>query len=105
MQENISFQHLFNTIAEGFGKKGPHREATPFLGQVAWRMASLKSLLTGKQSILTRETAQMANSLTKFDNRALLKALPHFSYSPLNEIIKCACKKFEEALEKGQLTL
>ncbi len=103
--ENISFQHLFNTIAEGFGKKGPHLEATPLIGQIAWRIFYLRSLLTGRQSVLTRETTMIANSLTQFDNNALLKALPNFSYSPINEIIKGACKKFQEALEKGQLTL
>lgn len=103
--ENISFQHLFDTIAEGFRKKKPRREASPYLGEIVWRAEAIKAFFTGKQPLLTEETARVASSMTRFDNRALLQVLPHFSYVPLDKVIKDACKNFEEALEKGLLTL
>ena len=103
--ENWPFQKLFNTIADGFNKKHPHREATRFLGEIAWRMESLKSILTGKKAMLTRETAKVAHSRTSFDNRALLSALPGFHYTPLENVIKNSCEKYLQAVEKGTLRL
>lgn len=102
---NISFQCLFNLIADGFGKQKPHREATVFLGGIAWRLEALKSLLFGKKALLTRETARVAHSRTEFDNSALLGALPGFQYTPIETVIENACKKYLQALENGQLTL
>ena len=103
--ENISFRKLFNLIAEDFGKKKPHREATKFLGSLAWRWEALASFTTGKKPLLTRETAKVAHCLTSFDNSALLKTLPSFSFTPLKLVVKNACEKYVEALERGQITL
>lgn len=103
--ENISFQHLFNMIAEGFGKRKPYRQATYKMGEIAWRLEALKAWITGQQPLLTAETAKVAHSQTRFDNNALLKAMPHFSYTPLETVIREACNKYMEALERGQLTL
>ncbi|MFL5740806.1 MAG: SDR family NAD(P)-dependent oxidoreductase [Flavisolibacter sp.] len=103
--ENWSFQHLFDSIADGFHKKRPHREATRTLGELAWRAEGLKSMFTGKESLLTKETARLAHSKTSFDNRKILQALPEFTFHPLEEVIKNACIQYEKALEKGILTL
>ena len=103
--DNISFQQLFNWIAENFGKRKPHREATPVLAELAWRMEALKSFLTGKKPLLTKETASVSQNKTKFDNGALLKELPGFSYTPLESVIKKACEKYLQALQSGDLSL
>jgi nucleoside-diphosphate-sugar epimerase len=103
--ENWSFRKLFNTIADNFLKKHPHKEATKMMGEIAWRMESLKSFLTGKKALLTRETAKLAHSKTSFDNKALLRALPGFNYTPLETVIKNSCEKYLQALERGIITL
>ncbi len=103
--DNWSFQQLFNTMAAGFHKKPPHREATPFLGQAAWRLEKLKALFSGRKPLLTRETAKVAQSRTRFDNQALLAALPGFRYTPLETVIKDACARYEEALKQGLIAL
>ncbi|HVE61298.1 MAG TPA: NAD-dependent epimerase/dehydratase family protein [Chitinophagaceae bacterium] len=103
--ENWTFRQLINTIAEYFGKRKPHREATPMLGEIAWRMEYFKSLFTGENPLLTRESSRVAHSKTEFDNSLLLKTIPSFSFTPLNTVIKNACAKYEEAMKSGQLTL
>ena len=103
--ENWSFRRLFDTIADGFGKKRPHREATPALGSLAWRMEGLKSLVSGKAPLLTRETAKVAQSKTLFDNSALLEALPGFRYTPLDSVIRISCEKYLQAVQRGELTV
>jgi len=92
--DNWPFRKLFNTMADNFGKKRPYKEATPFLSGVAWRLEKLKSIFSGKKPLLTRESAKVANSFTRFDNAKLLKALPGFTYTPLEETIRKACAKY-----------
>lgn len=103
--ETISFRELFDMIAEGFNKKKPHREATPFMGEIAWRMELIKSLITGRKALLTRETAKIAHSKTSFSNKAVLDALPGFSFQPLSTVIKKSCEKYQNALDQGIISI
>ncbi len=102
--DNWAFRKLFDTMADHFKKKRPYKEATRTMGAIAWRMEKLKSMLTGSKPLLTRETAKVAHSKTSFANQALLLALPGFSYTPLETVIKNSCEKYLDALEKGILT-
>jgi nucleoside-diphosphate-sugar epimerase len=97
--DNWTFQQLFNTIADGFGKKHPRRRATPFLGNLAWRIEKFKTLFSGETPLLTRESARVANSNTFFENDKLLKAFPQFSFTPLQESIQKTCKKYLHAIK------
>jgi nucleoside-diphosphate-sugar epimerase len=93
--DNWTFRQLFNTIADGFGKKQPHREATPFLSAVAWRLEKIKSLFSGKRPLLTRESARVARSRTWFDNSKILRQLPDFRFTPLEKTIKHSCEAYK----------
>lgn len=103
--DNWSFHQLLNSIADGFHKKHPHKEATRAIGEIAWRMERVKEILTGRKALLTRETAKVAHSKTSFDNSAILKALPGFQFTPLETVIKNSCEKYLDALQKGILSL
>jgi dihydroflavonol-4-reductase len=102
--DNWSFHKLLDAMADGFGKKRPSKEATPFLGSIAWRAEALKSALTGSKALLTKESARVAHSRTTFDNRAIQGALPGFGFTPLEEVIAEACAKYKEAVKGGVLT-
>jgi nucleoside-diphosphate-sugar epimerase len=102
---NWNFQQLLNTMAEGFGKSKPHRKATPFLGEIAWRLEGLKHLFADGKPLLTKESARVAHSKTSFDNSAILTALSGFSFTPLETVIKNSCEKYKQAIEKGLLSL
>lgn len=97
-----SFQKLQDTIADGFNKKRPAKKATPFLMAIAWRMEKLKALFTGKNPLLTKESARVAQSQTWFENDKILKALPGFSFTPLEETIKKACEKYTGTINAVQ---
>ncbi len=102
--DNWAFRKLFDTMADDFQKPRPNKKATRTMGAIAWRLEKLKSMLTGSKPLLTRETAKVAHSKTSFANQALLLALPGFSYTPLETVIKNSCEKYLEAVEKGILT-
>jgi len=103
--DNWEFRKLFNAIADAFGKKRPSREAGVFLSGIAWRLEKIKSLLTGKKPLLTKETAKIGISKTFWENGKILKALPGFSFMPLEQSISLACKNYGQAINSGQLKL
>lgn len=92
------FKKMQDTIAAGFGKKSSAKKATPFLLGIAWRLEKFKSVFTGKKPFLTRESAIVAISKTWFENDKLLKVLPGFTYTPLEETINKACGLYMKGL-------
>ena len=98
--ENWPFRELFNAMADGFGKKRPHLKATPLLGAIAWRLEAIKAMITGQKALLTRETAKVAQTATYFSNAKILKALPGFQFTPLQDAISYSCSCYKKQLEK-----
>lgn len=97
--DNWSFKQLLTTIADGFGKKHPSRHATPALGSIAWRVEKLKKFFSGKPPLLTRESARVAQSKTFFDNTKILRVLPEFYFTPLQQTISKACENYLRNLQ------
>ncbi len=95
---NKTYREIFNLIAHAFGKKQPHKKVSPFMAQVVWRMEAIKSLFTGKKPLLTKETATTAMANVQFDNSKLLKFLPDFKYTPIEETIKDTCAGMQHKL-------
>jgi len=101
--ENWEFRKLFDVIADGFRKKHPKWEATPFLSSIAWRVERIKSFLKNAKPLLTKETARIALSKTYWQNDKILKALPGFSFMPLESCITKTCKNYADAVNNMQL--
>lgn len=100
--DNWPFRKLMDVISGCFGKKKPLRQTTPFLMSIAWRMEKFKSFFTKERPLLTRESARIAHSKTYFENDKILKALPGFSFTPLEESIQNSCEKYLARLNKLQ---
>jgi nucleoside-diphosphate-sugar epimerase len=94
--ENLSFREIFSLIATGFGKKPPHKKVTPFLAELIWRAEVVKSKITGQKNLLTKETARTAQAKVYFDNHKILKALPLFQFTPIEDTIKFTCGALKE---------
>jgi dihydroflavonol-4-reductase len=92
--ENLPYRELFNRMAEAFGKKPPHRKVNGLLAGIVWRLEKIKSLATGKDPLLTRETAETARRSVFFDNSRILNALPGFTFMPIAESIRAHCREY-----------
>ncbi|MFT3678450.1 MAG: SDR family NAD(P)-dependent oxidoreductase [Chitinophagaceae bacterium] len=98
--ENWPFKQLMFTIADRFGVKRPGRLATPLLTGIAWRLEAFKSFFTRQKPLLTRESARVAHSFTRFSNHKLLQTLPGFTFTPLEQSIENACRMYTQAAHK-----
>ena len=94
--ENKEYSALFFMIADAFGMKRPHKKVNPFLASMVWRLEKLRSLFTGKDPLVTKETARTSLALVEVDNSKLLNALPAFQYQPLQQSISRICKAMAE---------
>ncbi len=90
--ENRSYRDLFNLIAKGFGKKMPTKKVTPFIAKIVWRLEALKSKFTGKDPLITKETALTALTTVYYDNSKLKRFLPEFTYRRIEETVEEICK-------------
>lgn len=98
--EDRSFKEVFTMMATAFGKKPPHKKVTPLLAQIVWRLEKIKSLCSGKDPLVTKETARTALATVHFDNSKLKQFLPEFSYRPLEETITHTCRLFQQKLNR-----
>lgn len=94
--ENISYQTLFQLIADKLNVKKPKIYATPFMGAIAWRVLALLSLLTGKRPLITRDTARNARSIFRYDSSKII-SLIDYSFCSVEKSIEKAVVDFKES--------
>jgi dihydroflavonol-4-reductase len=88
---SMSYQAFFNKIADAFGKKRPKWGIKPNLMEVIWRIEAVRSWLTGKTPLITKETAKTARTNFIYDNHKIKKILD-FEFTPLDETIRRVVK-------------
>jgi len=94
--ENLPFREIFTRIAECFHKKPPYKKVTPLLAGLIWRAEALRTKFTGKKHMLTKETVRTAQVKVYFDNSKILKALPRFQFTKIEDTIEHTCSTLKE---------
>ncbi len=97
--ENESYRNVFNMMAKAFNKKAAHKQVTPFLAGLIWRVEAFKSICFRTDPLLTKETANTALAKVTFDNSKFLKYFPNFSYTPIQQTIVRVCKEIVAGLK------
>lgn len=93
---NISYKDLFDWMAKGFSVPQPHKKVTPLMAAIVWRLSYLKGKLTGKPSMLTKNSAKIAQSDIQYDNSKILAAIPDFHFQPTEQSILRICAELKE---------
>lgn len=93
--ENKKYRDIFDSIAENLNKPKPHIKVSPLIKEIAWRIEWLKSFITNKSPLITKETANTAMKNKSFSNQKIIKALD-YKFIPIEESIKYYSKWFLE---------
>ncbi len=99
--ENRTYTEVFNLIAKAFVKKPPHKKVTKTLAKIVWRLEAVKSFFTGKDPLVTKETAATALAKVNFDNNKLVKFLPGFIYRKIEDSIADTCLSLQQKLNSN----
>ena len=84
---NSSHLDLMSLICEHLGKPRMTTPLNGLLGTLAWRAASFSARLTGKETLLSKESYTISKSHLKYDNSKSIELL-NMSYRPLEQTIK-----------------
>lgn len=93
--ENRSYKEIFDLIADGFGKRRPHKEVTPFISGLAWRLGKIKQFFTGESPLITKETATTALHNSYYDNKKILESVPGFTFRKTEDTISDICAELK----------
>ncbi|AEE50169.1 NAD-dependent epimerase/dehydratase family protein [Haliscomenobacter hydrossis] len=82
----LTYRDFFGAIAQEFQVKKPNWTITPLLREIAWRLASLQSMFTGKPPVVTKENFRQAALEYHFENNKSIQHLD-FQYTPIEQTI------------------
>ncbi len=99
---NFSFRDIFTIMAAALKKKPPRIEAGAFLSGLTWRFYTIRRLLTGKRSVITRESSEIAQRNSRYDNSKFLRFFPAFAYTPMSDTINAMAAAFMDTFHKNQ---
>jgi dihydroflavonol-4-reductase len=94
--DSLPYKSIFTQMADNFGKRAPHKKVTPFLASLVWRWEAIKAIFTGKDPVLTKETARTAAAKVRFDNSKLIKFFPSFQYTAVEDSLRRICGELKE---------
>ena len=83
---SISYQNLFNMMADAMKKKRPSFKVGAGLAGIIWRVEAVRTFLLGTKPLITRETAQSAGRKIRYDNSKIKNALG-FSFQPIEKTV------------------
>jgi dihydroflavonol-4-reductase len=92
--DNLSYYDLFREMAEQLGKRPPHKEVKPWQAELIWRVEAIRTKLTGKKALITKETARTAQQQVFYSSEKVQKAFPDFKFTPLKETIARMSKDY-----------
>lgn len=95
VSENKSYKELFTTIANGLDVKAPQKEASRSLTNLAWKLEALRSFITRKEPMITKETARTSHGQNFYDNSKLKQELDYQFYT-IEEAIKNASEYIKQ---------
>ena len=92
--ENWLYKDLFQEIAKGFGRRGPHKEIKGWQLRWAALAAEILAKITGKPSGLTRDTAKSSSKLSNYSNQKIKEAIG-IEFKPIRQSIAEICSSLK----------
>jgi len=89
--ENLGYRETLGLIADGFGKRRPSIRVNPAMALLARHFYKIKSLLTGKHPIVSKETSRTAMLVHRYSNKKFLEA-SKMDFISIRESIRNICE-------------
>ena len=100
--ENMPFRTYFEKIAAHLEKPAPSIAVNPLLREIAWRLEWIKSRLTRKKVVITKETARLSAQQQYFDNSKSLR-MTGFQYRKVYRSIAETAEMYKRSKIDGKI--
>ena len=84
---NLKYRDMFDRIAVGFGKPKATIKVSPLLKEIAWRLEGIRSFISGKNPLITKETANSAMTNSSYSTEKIIKSIG-FIFTDIDTTIK-----------------
>lgn len=91
---SIPFKTFFDKVAKGFQKKGPSIKVSATLATLLAGLERGRTLLTGSEPLITRETARLVDTFFQYDNQKVKKAL-NFDFQTIDATLQWCCEEYK----------
>lgn len=96
----IGYQELFSQIASRLNAQKPWIPVGPITSEIVWRAIVPLRWITGRQSVINKETTRASQCFPEYDSSASLK-VPGFRYTPLHKSLDDIAEKYLIARKKN----
>ena len=93
VSQNDTFKNIFFKIADNFNKKRPHIKVSSFMSEIFWRLDFLKSKITGKAPLMTKNSARSSHSKSYYSSKKIETALS-YKFESIDKTIQNICKNY-----------
>lgn len=90
---NITYQLLFEKIAQHFQKKAPAIKVSKNRLTLLARIESIRAFLTGSSPLITNETARLTRSTVTYNNQKIRNKL-NFEFQSIDHTLKWCCEYY-----------
>ncbi len=90
--ENVSMQTFLNTTADTLGKKRPTIKVNKLLAELAWMVAAIGGMFTGKRPSITKETSRASLNQYFYSSKKITDRIG-FTFTPIEQTITESCKQ------------
>ena len=91
--ENLSYKEIFIMISRELGKSPPGILAKPFLIGIVWRLDWLRSRLTGRKRIITREAIRAGQNKKYFSSKKITNTMG-IQFTPIAKSVEDTVRVF-----------
>lgn len=99
--KDIYFRDFFDNIAHHLNVVAPHKRAGFRATEFVWRLEWLRSRLTGKRPIITKNTARVSQKEWNFSNEKISKELD-YSFRDIDKTIQEMCEDYVKSKREGK---
>ena len=96
--ENVTYKHLFETIAKELEVSPPSILANKVLSEISWRVIRVWSAISGSAPLITKETAKSANSHYNYSSQKIIDTL-NYNFISFDDSVKHTAKLYKYANE------
>lgn len=93
VSKNDNFKNIFFKIADNFNKKRPHIKVSSYMSEVFWRLDFLKSKITGKAPLITKNSARSSHSKNYYSSKKIETTLS-YKFESIDKTIQNICKDY-----------
>ena len=90
----VSYQHLFQLIAQAMNKKPPQLKVSPKLAIFVASILRVVTLFTGIKTNITREAVLLSRLTIVFSSRKVAQLL-NYTFTPLQDSVAWTCQQLE----------